>query len=241
MQNINLLQKPIISIFDCKNIGTCTNLIFNKNYKCIYIETSYKDMKYFINVRDIVSAENDGILIKNLSNLLLNTSIDLEISNNFNISTAAIYLTNGTFMGNVKNILLDNKFYVSQIITDKDFQLEKNMIYNLSNEIILAKETQRKNNRYKYKPKSMPKSNTIYESLIVSTNANSIPTQSKTRKDNLDTYSKNISKILNRQITKDIFTTNGEIIAKSGSKITKECLKRAKTFGKLYELIKFSR
>lgn len=110
-----LLSKNVLSLFNGSNEGVVIAGYFDEKLKKLnYIGISSQDDntladEYVLNVKNIYSIGQDAITIKN--NSLLDLKDTLIIDDYTPINSFA-YLTNGTFIGKVNDVTLDNKFNI---------------------------------------------------------------------------------------------------------------------------------
>ena len=246
----NILKKPVVSLYDCTIHGTATKLFINKKWKCVYIGFTDHNIDYIISTKDILNHNLDSITIKNNSIITMQDCMTLTLNTYYNIIDNPTYNINGEYMGVVNDIRLNSKYYIENITLDSGATIEQNMLFNISNNLVLIKNKDSKLNRYKYKPKSFPKLKTIESNTRVTienskthnhtTLASIKPAQSVVIGES-KTKPTDSSLLLKRIATRTLTNTNGEVIVRENSKITQDIVKKARLNGKLFELIKYSK
>lgn len=224
----DIISKPVVSIFECKHIGIIENVLFDKskkNVKFLIIYNEKDDIEYAINPKSIINFDN-YFLIKNTSVLCLKSDLDLQLNNFENLINKNVVNVNGESLGNVKEILIDQKFKLNSIETTKNLTISVNHILKIE-DIVLYSEN--KINIQKYKTKITFKNNEIEVPILVQDIKPKLPIKATI----------NEKLLLNRVVYNNIYN-GSEAIIKSNSIITNSVIETAKKYGKLKELVKYS-
>ena len=243
----NLVKKEVISIYDCQCYGLTTGIYINKRKKCAYLAIKKDELEYILPTNNIYASNGDCIMIKNSGALSLKCNIEMQLAECYLIDCPKTYNLDGKYYGKISNIIFDEKFNISTINLDSGDNINISNVFNLTDEICLIC-SDNKPKHCKYKPKAIPKIKPKMEEVTVTILDNAetekiTNNQSEQSKITLPASKINISDtsmLLNRTVTKRIMASNGEIIAREQSKITKDIIKMARINGKLYELVKYS-
>lgn len=232
----NIISSAVISLYEAKEVGIVYNITLDeKTKKCKYmcILNDDSDITSVIHFKDIYNIGKDCVYIKNQKILELSNNLDKEIEYCKSPLNLKIYDISGNYLGVCQDIELDNNFRALNIITNNNISIPATQIINIGSVIITG---DKKISISKLKPDS-----DIIISSIAPTEKVAILTTTPTTKP--ATSSKIITDsnfLLGRKITKDILSNNGEIIAKSGSKIDKEIIYKTGLYGKIIELSRHS-
>lgn len=224
----DIISKPVVSIFDCKQIGIIENVLFNKlkktiEYFIIYDEKN--DALYSISIKSIVGL-NNFVLVKNISELCLKSDLDLEITPYENLMNKNIIDINGENLGKINEIILDEKFKIISFGTTKNEILNIDNIIKIEDIILYSKS---KINMSKYKKKIQFKKPQFESQVSVQNFVPKLPNKAAI----------NEKLLLNRVVYSNIYSGN-ETIIKSNTVITNSIIETAKKYGKLKELVKYS-
>jgi sporulation protein YlmC with PRC-barrel domain len=224
----DIISKPVVSIFECKHIGIIENVLFDKskkNVEFLIIYNEKDDIEYAINPKSIINFDN-YFLIKNTSVLCLKSDLDLQLNNFENLINKNVVNVNGESLGNVKEILIDQKFKLNSIETTKNLIISVNHILKIEDIVLYS---QNKINIQKYKTKITFKNNEIEVPILVQDIKPKLPIKATI----------NEKLLLNRVVYNNIYN-GSETIIKSNSIITNSVIETAKKYGKLKELVKYS-
>lgn len=124
----DILSKPVVSLSGSKTEGIIKSAIFDKNFKrlkfLILFDNNELTTEKALNIKNIYSLGENAIIIKD------ELSLELELScvkiddktlpiNNF------VYTYLGKYLGQVSDIVLDEKFYIDYIIAgDKKIEIK---------------------------------------------------------------------------------------------------------------------
>ena len=245
-----LINKDVISIYDCEKIGKVSGILVNKNLKCTYIIITHENINKVIQPKDILKYSNDSLLIRNKSCVNLVDNLELSILGQSKMLGVSVYDVDGNYIGKISDVNFLNYFKLFTItIDEKTFDIRK--IFNISDSLCLIKNNNLKTKLSNYKPKGIPniKQNDQEIKVEVLNNINDNPTKMEqiNLHENNQSYSKSNTKgnfdysiLIGRKLKRNITSQNGEILLRVNSYIVKENIKTIRTFGKLYEVLKYS-
>lgn len=261
------ISKPIISIYEASIIGIVINVTFDRKMKrvCSLLAVSDKDKEeitYSIPINRIKKSDN-ALVIKNKN------SIKQFIENNIYIKCPInnpIYTTNGEYKGIVKDISFNDNFEIMELILN-DEKISANLIASASDTLIIIKGkgfTRLQPPRAPRKKKIIAKQSKIEDYLqeLNKNIYNNIDTKDEIEEDNYQNTKidneepleeiqdkisipariiSDYSFLLDRIVLSDIYSTSGEIIIPSNTKISVATVEIARKHGKLVELTVGSR
>ena len=220
----DIITKKVVSIYEGEVVGYVLGLkIRNKMEKIesIIIADDENDMEYILKTQDIFDMNNDCVMIKNKSKLMVTTDTK---STNINMEILGI---NGINYGKVEDIKYNKNYKIEKILCKNIEFLPKNII-NMGENIIIINDTNKKYNRGNFaitnRIKIDDKNTQVVEILPHST----LPTPIKVN---------STATLLGRRLNKDLMTNNGEIIARKNSIVTIPMINSAKQFNIMAELI----
>lgn len=235
----DIVSMPIISIYESEYFGIVYNIMIDCKYKkikylCLLNEKD--NVPKIVSVKDLYKIGSDCIFIKNKNAVSLKSNFDQEINGLSNPINLLAYNFEGKYLGIVNDAVFDDKFKINEFsINNKPYST--NEIFNLGQSSVIV--NNKKINLKKFKPiVKLPEVQTV-EKVIVQ---NPQPTNNKNQPETQIT-TKIITDyrfLIGRIINKDIMALNGEIIAKTGTKITTEIINKASYFGRLVEIARYS-
>lgn len=242
MQLIDILSKPVISLYNGTNEGVVLSACFSEdlkklNYFIVVSSTDNEDDELVLSSKEVYKFGNDAIMIKNNSCLELRTNFDGVCFNNPINSMA--YDMDGNLLGKVTSVSLDEQLSIDEFIVGDKFY-KRSQLVSFSFDTLVFKNMDVKVSLSKFRP------NTTFISGKVDTPVKIM--QIGTIKQETDGYDRNqISRLtlnanllLGRKTTKNILARNGELIAKSGLTISSKIITMARTHQKLRELAIYS-
>ena len=237
----NIISMPVISIFESEYYGIVYNVMIDCKYKkikyiCILNEKD--NIPRVIAVDSIYKIGNDCIFIKNKECVSLQLNIDQELKDYSNPINLIAYDFEGKYLGIVNDAICNSKNKIEEfIINNKSYSISD--IFNIGTSAILV--NNKKIDIKKFKPKQLIKIPIYNEKVITLSSPTPISNQNNTHD---DTHANKIITdfrfLTGRKLNKDVLATNGEIIAKTGSTITKEIINKASFYGKLVEIARYS-
>lgn len=155
----DILSKPVISLIDSKTEGIIKNAIFDKNFKrlkslILFDNNEYQEEKV-LNIQNIYSYGENAIIIKDGQDLNLEVS-SLKINDKTLPVNNLVYTYLGKFIGQVTDIVLDDKFYVKSIITNnKEIKIDE--VISCGQDAVIIQDDERKVNLSNIKRKKSKK------------------------------------------------------------------------------------
>ena len=235
MENTSkLLGKPVINIYDGNLEGYVKNVLVDTNLKKvvwaeIFDDNTQEDI--ILSFKDIFCLNNDAIMIKNNSNVLIAETVDTSCINPIGYK---IYNLDGKYENKVLDIAFDEKYKITKILLDDDKILKHENILKIGNGIIIKKE-----NRHvsisTFKPKSSINTTLQTEQTVEILN-NKKPLSSNPKK----LLATGFEFLIGRKVGQNIYSENKQLIIKKQSKITPHIINLASQSGKLKELTTYS-
>lgn len=220
-----LISLPVINLCKLKIEGYVERACVDANKKqlanlLVYNDENdeYKVMEY----KNIYKTSNNAIFIANSSKITLYENKELSLKKLVCPLNAICYDLEGTKIGKVDEINLENSSLHSIEINGKTYP--RNHIIGLSDELILLSE--KKVSLSKFKEKNSFNFKQPNTTNIVSIQKVATPTREIT----------GYNFLLKRKVKKDILNDNGEVLAKAGAIINTNLINKLKYYGKLREL-----
>lgn len=232
----DLLQKPILSLYEGEILGSINKIYFNKikNKITCFEVLDEEDLNYCLQPKFIYTVGKHAITIKNKQNLILSLNY---IDNNYSILpiNVKIYSLQGEYLGVVKDYIVNDKFILETLILDNQNQINFSEIASISSNSVVVYYDQKHINintfRYRIKPKTNNDNKVRVLPKLFST-FNKITPKSTEKRENF---------LVGRICTKDIYDNQQNIIIKQNSTITNQTLALASSKNKLHDLIKYSK
>lgn len=240
MQLIDILSKPVISLYNGTNEGMVLSACFSEdlkklNYLIIVSSEDNEDDELVLSAKEVFKYGNDAIMIKNNTCLEFKTNFEDICLNNPINSTA--YDVDGNLLGKVTSVTIDTQLLVEEfIVGDKTYK--RNQLISFSFDTLVFKGKDTKVSLAKFKPSLAFVSSVDVPVKIMQIGATK-PTM-LSDKNQISRLALNANLLLGRKITKNISTSNGELIAKVGSVISTKIITIARTHQKLRELAIYS-
>lgn len=242
MQLIDILSKPVISLYNGTNEGVVLSACFSEdlkklNYLIIVSSTdSEADDELILSARDVFKFGSDAIMIKNNSCLQLKTNLDAICFNNPINSTA--YDMDGKLLGKVSDVIIDEQLAVEKLVIAGK-TLERAKLISHSLDTLIFKSVNAKVSLSKFKPSATFISNVDNPVKIMQMGVEQKQDYANDRTQ-ISRLTLNANLLLGRKITKNILSGNGELVAKSGATISSKIITMARTHQKLRELAIYS-
>lgn len=249
----DILNKPVLSLYEGELIGSIDTIWFDKKLKnLIAVElVSEDELRFVVHTKNIYHVGKNAVTIKNTDHADLKENLE-PFDYVKNPIGNKVYTINGELKGVIHNIELNDKFVITKINLDKETEIDLTKIANCSKNTILIYDESTKVNVNRFKFLSKPKKFKTKSEISVTTlpiisepeSANDEESKPiimpKPTLENKPKIVNNTSFILGRKVNKDIFGLNNDIIVKKNTKITQQVIKTASRFGKLKELMIFS-
>ena len=238
----------VLSLYEGELLGVVDKLFFDKNLKkLVEVELVGEDgVKLSLPTKNIYHVGKNAITIRN------NQAVSIKIdSNNLcsNPTESKAYTIKGEFIGIIKEVYFNDKYLTQKIELENGNFLETNLVASCGKNTTIFYEKDNVVDIKKFTPnKKQKSSNTNYNQAESETDKAVINT--KTESENKDVENENKKEknivqvsdfLIGRTCTKDIFNFNNEILIKAHSIINKKNLKEISKFGKLRELMLFSK
>lgn len=229
----DLKSLSVLSLFEGELIGQVDKLYFDKKMKKLCeIELIGADgVKLSLSTKNIYRIGKNAITIKN--------NQCVEMSNKESefrlcpIGTKAYSIT-GEFLGVVQEISLNNRYLTEKISLDNGAIVDVRNLATCGKNTMIFYQGNQKVNMNNFEPKS-PKSFKSEEQQIAKT----MPIEKEDKIEKQTTQTSNF--LIGRVCTKDIFNFNNELLIKAHSVVNKKNLKEINKFGKLKELMIYSK
>lgn len=215
MNYTHLLNKPIISIFDGKNCGKVQYALFNNMNKMFSIVVNQNENFKAVDIKDVF-ALNDCIMIRNSTKIMVHHS---ENTNSF--LDKEVFTVLGKRIGKIVELVLDDKFYIDKIVTDKLEFSPKSIVTNKN--IIIINNDNSHYKAFQFAPKtkiSIP--NNQPQKVLITTK---IPVKVNSK-----------NHLIGKKLFKDFISKNNIILARKNSIVTYSLLNIAKENNALFEL-----
>lgn len=231
-----LLQKPVLCLYEGELLGNINKIYFDKNKKKIinFKILSEDDINYCIEPKFIYTVGKHAITIKNKQNLILSLNEDDDVFTTLPINVKA-YSLQGEFLGIVKDYSISEKYFIENIILDNQQVLPISDMASCSANSIVVYQSQEHINikTFRYRIQNKPaQDNKVKVLPKLFSSFNKIAPNPNADKQNF---------IVGRICTKDIYDNQKNIIIKQNSTITEQILALASSKNKLQELMKFSK
>lgn len=231
-----LLQKPILSLYEGEILGSINKVYLNKSKNKItcFEVIDEEDLNYCLQPKSIYTIGKHATTIKNKQNLIL--SLNLIDENYLTLPlNVKVYSLQGEYLGIVKDYIISEKFELQKLILDNQNEINFTETASIGSNSIVVYYDQKHVNinsfRYRIKPKTNPDTKVKVLPKIFSS-FNKIIASSPDKKENF---------LVGRICTKDIFDNHQNIIIKQNSTITDQTLAIASSKNKLHDLIKYSK
>ena len=230
-----LLQKPLLCLYEGELLGNINKVYFDKSKKKIksFEILNDEDISYFLYPKYIYTIGKHATTIKNKQHLVL--SLNEENDNNVLPINAKVYSLQGEYLGVVKDYSLTDKFVIESLILDNQQLININDMASFSSNSIVVYCTEEHININSFRYRIQNKNTQTQKVKVLPklfSSFNKIAPSPTDKKQNF---------IVGRICTKDIVDNQQNIIIKQNSTITEQTLALASNKNKLQELIKYSK
>lgn len=233
----NELNKlSVLSLYEGDLIGVVDKLYFDKRLKkLIELELIGENgAKLILPTKNIYHIGKNAITVKN------NQMVNLGLNNNEHTTCpigVKAFSIKGEFLGVISEISLDEKFLAKKISLDNNSAIDIARLTSVGKNAIVFSDAN-KINVNKFSPEKTPKN---FKSEIVQV-AEVLPVEKVDEQvNNIVPNIQNSDFLLGRICLKDIFNFNNELLIKSHAIINKKNLKEINKYGKLRELMLYSK
>ncbi len=229
----------VLSLYEGDYIGVVNKLLFDKKLKkmCGIELTGEDGIKLFLPAKDIYNIGKNAITIKNNNAVTLKESFENFLTAPMN---SKAYTIKGEYVGLVQDIILNEKFSTEKIVLNSDIMLNIDDLATCGKNTLIFYGDAEKKDLKKFAPKQpkalKKRSEQVVENLPFETEEKNNSKEVVKAPINLD-----LTFLVGRICTKDIFNFNNELLIKANSVINKSSLKMIDKFGKLRELMLYSK
>ena len=211
MTNLShLISLPVYNIFEVRYEGTIENVLINTTtgkLKNLIIYDEENDLKKVVPFNKVYAINENGLTIKNSSCVTLYESVELQISKQFNPINSKAIKTTGEYLGCVQDVTFLNGQVQYFIINNIKTQFNK--VLNFTNKLTILKSNETQMPCH-FKIKKIKVKKTFNyakeQNVNILTDDNKIITPQKAVI--------NYNFLINRKVTKDIFSNMGVKIVK---------------------------
>ena len=152
-----LLGKSVLSIYNCEIEGVVKDVTFNaQNNKLkqikIFKDNDFQEEKIF-DTKNIYSLK-DAVILKNDSYITLQA---VEKPANCNLINNAVYSHKGEYIGQIKDVLLNEKFFVEKIVLNSDLSFLPSQILHSKEKLTIIQDSASKVRLYQFKHREISK------------------------------------------------------------------------------------
>ena len=234
----NLEKLTILSLFEGEIIGTVNKLYFDRKLKklCEIEIVSEEGLNMILPVKNVYNVGKNALTIKNNQAIILKNSLENGFVAPIGVKAYSIA---GEFLGVVDEITLTQKFIVEKIALDNGAVLDVKFVASCGKNTIVFNNMGEKFNLKNFMPEIEPKTFKKEEVEI----ANAMPVESEEKSQEIEEKKivQNSDFLLGRICVKDITNFNNEILIKANTVINKKNLKEINKYGKLKELMIYSK
>lgn len=236
----DFISLSVLSLYEGELLGVVEKLYFDKKLKkLIEIELLSEDgAKLILPSKNIYHVGKHAITVRN------NQAVKFKVDNNECCAcpiNAKAYSINGEYLGIIKEMSFNEKYLTQKISLDNDQIISIENLASCGKNTIIFYNNEERVNIKKFVPTKTPK---LFKSELTQT-AEILPIESPSNAVPIDAIPKprpqNANFLLGRICTKDILNFNNEVLIKANAVITKKHLKEANKFGKLREVMLFSK
>ncbi|MBQ9795700.1 MAG: hypothetical protein IJW36_01885 [Clostridia bacterium] len=235
-----LNSMAVLSLFEGELLGKVDKLFFDKKLKKLNeLELIGEDgAKLTLPTKNIYRIGKNAITVKN------NQAVSLKQENAENFPAplnSKAYSINGEFLGIVEEVSINEKFFSNKVVLGNGTILNVENLASYGKNAIIFHDDEKKINIKNFMPNKTPKAFQTEEVKMVST----LPIEQTASKvvpiENVNSLAQNSDFLVGRICVKDIYNFNNEVLIKANTSITKKALKDITKFGKLRELMLFSK
>lgn len=234
----DLNSLSVLSLYEGELLGVVDKLYFDKKLKKLTeLELiGEDDIRLILPTKNIYRIGKNAITVKN------NQAVSLKVSATDNASCpigSKAYSINGEYLGSIKEISLNDKYFTEKLSLDNNSTLDISNLASFGKKTIIFNDANNSVDVKKFTPNKTPK---LYKTISTQ-NAEILPIESPQENNNvvpIDSQfqqNQNPDFLLGRVCTKDIYNFNNELLIKSNTIVNKKNLKDIKRFGKLRELM----
>ncbi len=225
MQYTQIIGSKVFSIYECKNVGYVLggtfNLKLNKLTNLIVADDD-NETTYCLSIRNIYTINNNCVLIKNLTKLVVSDTESQPI-----INMDIVDITGKT--DTVKDITIDENFNLTTIFGANLTFDPKDIVYTKNN-ILLVNTSSQKISHKNFRPRTK-KLTTLITSPAQNVNIlQDLTKPTPVRVNNLNT-------IMGKKLADNLYSRQNEILAYKNTIITQNTINIARQFNVLNNLL----
>ena len=237
----------VLSLYEGELLGVVDKLYFDKKLKkLLLVELVGVDgAKLELPTKNIYHVGKNAITVRN--NQAVNLKVEESCLCSCPINLKA-YSINGEFLGIVKEISFDERFLTEKLSLDNGNTLEISKIASCGKNTVIFYENTHNVDVKKFVPAKSPKifkTKVATQTQIQPINLAKDKTEERMNEmvEKKDLQPKEFSQnfLIGRVCTKDIFNFNNELLIKAHSVVNKKNLKEINKFGKIRELMLYSK
>lgn len=227
----------VLSLYEGELLGMVDKLYFDKKLKKLCeIELVGDDgAKLILPTKNIYHVGKNAITVKNNQAIVLKS-----VEKDYCLApiNSKVYSITGEFLGVVQELSFDEKFLSQKISLDNGEVLDVKDLASCGRNTIVFYNNGQKINLNNFVPQKQPKN---FKDKVVQM-ASVLPVENKGVKiENKQPIVQNSNFLIGRVCTKDIFNFNNELLIKAHTIVNKKNLKEISKFGKLRELMIYSK
>ena len=230
----------VLSLYEGELLGVVNKLYFDNNLKKLTSIELLNDesVSLILPVKNIYNIGKNAITVKN------NQAVSLKVEETALPSCpigAKTYSIQGEYLGAVKEISLNEKYFIEKFSLDNNTTLEISSLASFGKNTIIFNTNAEKINVKKFTPLKTPK---LFKKKVTQ-QVSIMPTETETSTTSVEEIGNQVSTpqiqnndfLIGRICTKDIYNFNNEILIKANTTVTKKNLKEINRFSKLRELM----
>lgn len=231
-------ELSVLSLYEGELLGKVDKLLFDEKLKkLIELELIGEDgAKLKLKTKDIYNVGKNAITIKNNNAISIKTESNREF---YEPLGCKVFSINGEFLGVAEDVVLNNKFVVEKLVLNNNELLDINKLASCGKNAVVFFTNEEKINVKNFTPNKnfkMPKLQNKQEVLILP-----VEKDEQEINNNTQVQFQNANFLLGRTCVKDIVNFNNEILIKAQTVVNKKNLKEVNKFGKLRELMLYSK
>lgn len=233
----DFFELSVLSLYEGDLIGVVDKLYFDKKLKklCEIELISADGAKLILPTKNIYHVGKHAITVKNNQAVSLNRNFQDCCAAPIN---SKAYTISGEFLGLVQEISFNEKYLSEKIVLDNSSSIDIKNLATCGKNTIIFYNNETKVNVNNFVPNKQPKGFKDKEVVL----ANTLPVENVEHEVKVKSSTiQSTDFLLGRTCTKDIFNFNNEILIKAHSVINKKNLKEISKFGKLRELMLYSK
>ena len=229
-----LLQKPLLCLYEGELLGNINKVFYDKSKKKIksFEIVNDEDISYCLYPKYIYTIGKHAITIKNKQHLILSINDDNTYVLPIN---AKVYSLQGEYLGIVTDYSINDKYMVENLILDNQqlIHISEMASFSANSVVVYYSQNHVNINSFRYKIQHKSDHDTKVKVLPkLFSSFNKIAPNPNNQKENF---------IVGRICTKDILDNQQNVIIKQNSTITEQTLALASNKNKLQELMKYSK